>query len=179
MSIVCPLKSHGVNEHEDIDVLLDYSAGKLDPSRSVPLAKHLAVCPDCSLFLSAQTDLWQTLDVWEPEPVSLDFNRRLWRKIDAANAAPWYRKLAESLRMGAWKPALPLTAAVFLVAAGFMMDHQTSVSMTPGAVNGSGVTVTEAEQVEKTLDDMQLLIQLEASAGNDSAGSKTPNSSTM
>jgi hypothetical protein len=105
--------------------------------------------------------------------VSVDFNRRMWRKIDAADAAPWYRKLADSLRLGAWKPAVPLAAAVVLVAAGFVMDHQRPVPVTPSVANAAGVSVTEAEQVEKTLDDIQLLRQLDAAAGADSNSSKT------
>jgi anti-sigma factor RsiW len=164
----CPSKSE-----DTIDVLLDYSAGRLDKARSAALEQHMAVCEDCAAFRVGQDEVWKALDAWEPEPVGMDFNRRMWQQIDAAAAAPWYRKLADSLRMGAWKPALPLTAAVVLVAAGFMMDHQGAVSVTPGVINGSGVSLTEADQVEKTLDDIQLLRQLDAVAGTESGSSKT------
>jgi hypothetical protein len=127
--------------------------------------QHLSTCAECAAFLAGQTEVWRALDAWEPEPISLDFNRQLWRRIDAAAAAPWYRKLADSLRLGAWKPALPLTAALFLVATAFMMDHPRAVPVTPSAGNASGVSVVEAEQVEKALDDIQLLRQLDAAAG--------------
>ncbi len=170
--MICPLKSQ-VNGEDTVDVLLDYSAGRLDQSRLALFEQHMAVCAECSAFLAGQTEVWQTLDAWEPEPVSVDFNRRMWQKIDAAAAAPWYRKLADSLRLGAWKPALPLTAAVVLVAAGFVMDHQRVVSVPPNAANAAGVSVTEAEQVEKTLDDIQLLRQLDAAAGAEPNSSKT------
>ena len=168
MNMICPLKSE-----ETIDVLLDYSAGRLEESRRTLFEGHMAHCAECAAFLAGQTEVWQTLDAWEPEPVSMDFNRRMWQKIDAAAAAPWYRKLADSLRLGAWKPALPLTAALVLVAAGFVMDHQGAVPAAPGVASSAGVSVTEAEQVEKTLDDIQLLRQLDAAAGAEPGSSKT------
>jgi len=168
VNMICPLKSE-----ETVDVLLDYSAGRLDQERSALLAEHMIACADCAAFGIRQTEVWEALDAWEPEPVGLDFNRRMWQKIDAAAAAPWYRKLADSLRMGAWKPALPLTAAVVMVAAGFMIDHQKAVSVTPGVTNSAVVSVTDAEQVEKTLDDIQMLRQLDAAAGNETNSSKT------
>src|SRR5580704_5380831 len=73
----CPLKSE-----ETIDVLLDYSAGRLDAARSTRFEQHRKTCADCETFLAGQTEVWQTLDEWQPEAVSLDFNRRLWQRID-------------------------------------------------------------------------------------------------
>jgi len=162
----CPLQSENT-----IDVLLDYSAGKLDRARLSRFEQHLPTCAECSAFLTGQTELWQTLDAWEPEPVSMDFNRRLWQRIDAEAALPWYRKLADSLRTGAWKPALPLAAAVLLVTTAFVMDHQRSVPATEGIATASGVSAgtsnaapLDADQVEKTLNDIQLLGQLDVSS---------------
>jgi hypothetical protein len=159
----CPLESEST-----FDVLLDYSAGKLDRARAARLERHMLLCAECSSFLAGQTELWQTLDTWEPEPVSMDFNRRLYQRIEAETAAPWYLRIGEFLRMGAWKPAIPLAAAVVLVAAGFMMDHPGAFPVTQNVETASGLTagVTEidADQVEKTLDDIQLLRQLDASA---------------
>jgi anti-sigma factor RsiW len=162
----CPLQSENT-----LDVLLDYSAGKLDRSRLARLEQHLLTCAECSAFLTGQTELWQTLNAWEPEAVSMDFNRRLWQRIDAEAAQPWYRKLADSLRTGAWKPALPLAAAVLLVTTAFVMDHQRSVPALQGVETVSGVSAgnsngapLDADQVEKTLNDMQLLGQLDVSS---------------
>jgi len=155
----CPLKSETT-----LDVLLDHSAGKLDRVSAARLEQHKLVCAECSAFLAGQTDLWQTLDAWEPAPIAADFNRRLWQRIDTEAAAPWYRKLADALRMGVWKPALPLTAAVLLVTAGFMLDHP-SAGPASSVTQTAGASIIDADQVEKTLDDIQLLRQLDASAG--------------
>jgi hypothetical protein len=149
--MTCPLLTG------ETDLLLDYSAGRLPAARTAAVAHHMAGCPGCAQFLTGQAAVWKALDEWEPAPVSVDFNRRLWQRIDAAAAVPWYKNFGEI-----WKPAIPLTAALLVIAAGFLLDH-------PGVrqTRVPGVTLQEANQVEQTLDDIQLLDQL------DSVNSKT------
>ena len=106
----CPL-----SREDTADVLLDYSAGRLDKARASLLARHMETCDACAAFGVQQAALWSALDEWEPEPVSMDFNRRMWQKIDLLDAAPWHRRLADSLRLGSWKPGFALVAAVVLV----------------------------------------------------------------
>jgi hypothetical protein len=138
--MTCPLQTG------ETDLLLDYAAGRL-PAQEI--AQHMAHCLACTQFLTEQAAVWKALDEWEPAPVSMDFNRRLWQRIDAAAAIPWYKNFG-----AIWKPAIPLTAAMVVIAAGFLLDH-------PGA-RQPGVTLQEANQVEQTLDDIQLLDQLDA-----------------
>ncbi len=148
----------------DMELLLELSAGRLDPARAQSLTAHAKNCPDCSAFLSAQSEVWDALDIWEPAPVSVDFNRELWRKIEAADRAPWYRKLMENLRYGAWRPAVPVAAALAFFAVGFVLDHGTrapSVQVASISGSGWGVSVIEADQVESSLEDIQLLRLLE------------------
>ncbi len=141
--MTCPLLTG------ETELLLDYSAGRLPDDAS--LAHHVAGCPGCARFATEQAAVWKALDEWEPAPVSMDFNRRLWRRIDAAAVIPWYRNFGEI-----WKPAIPLTAAILVIAAGFLLDHpRVHQPRVPG------VTVQEAAQVEQTLDDIQLLDQLD------------------
>jgi len=151
----CPLKTE-----ENADLLVDYTAGRLDPEKTARLYRHMQMCPDCAALQLEQTAVWDALDAWEPMPVSVDFNRRLWQRIDAMETAPWYRRLGDFLEMAHWKPAFTLAAAMVIVAAGFVLDH-------PGnrAPAMPGVSASEAEQVEQTLDDLQLLHQFDAAAG--------------
>lgn len=153
--MICPLQT------EETDLLLDDSAGRLarrglDNAQTAALAQHLRSCPNCAAFRKEQKAVWDALDLWEPAPVSMDFNRRLWQRIEAAAAVPWYTSLAESLRFANWKPVIPLTAAILVIAGGFLLDHPGGKSPVPG------VSVSEADQVEQTLDDIQLLHQLDA-----------------
>lgn len=165
--MTCPLLSE-----DTMYVLLDYSAGRLDQVRTASLTRHAASCEACAAFLGEQASLWQTLDEWEPQPVSMDFNRRLWARIDGLRTQPWSRRFSAAVRFGAWKPAIPLAAAVLVVAAGFVMDHRGGAPASPAAVAGSGVSVIEVDQVEKTLDDIQLLKQLDT-AGTDTSAART------
>jgi hypothetical protein len=165
--MICPLQT------EETDLLLDYSAGRLDALRMAALAQHMETCQDCASFGMEQKAVWDSLDLWEPTPVSVDFNRGLWQRIDAAAAAPWYVSLAEWFRFDNWKPMIPLTAAILMIAAGFMLDH-------PGSRNAAaGVSVREADQVEQTLDDIQLLHQLDAVTPVAAPDEKRGNSKTM
>ena len=148
----CPLQT------KETDLLLDYSAGRLNAPRKASVEQHIDACADCASFGAEQKAVWDALDLWDAAPVSIDFNRNLWRRIDAVAAAPWYKNLSAGLRIADWKPVLPLTAAIAVIAAGFLLDH-------PGARNiQEGFTVNEAEQVEQTLDDIQLLHQLDSVA---------------
>ena len=76
----CPLK-----RVETTDLLLEYSARRLDASRAAALGRHVEACAECSAFLAGQRAVWDALDEWEAPPVSMDFNRRLWQRIDRRN----------------------------------------------------------------------------------------------
>lgn len=164
----CPLKSE-----ETMELLLDYTAGKLDAVQTAALEGHMALCMECVEFHSAQDAVWAALDCWEAAPVSMDFNHQLWQKIDAEKAAPWYskaglRNLFAQFQASAWKPAMSLAAAVLLVTAGFVLDHSKPHTITPSNSDTLSVSLAEAEQLAQTLSDIQLLHQMEA------AGSETP-----
>lgn len=150
----CPFETNSV------EVLLEHAAGRLQGDAQLSLERHMMCCARCASFRTEQESVWMALDAWEAPPVSTDFNRNLWRRIDAAAAQPWYRTLAESLRFSSWKPALPLAAAVALMTAGFLWDH-------PAAPKSDmRFSATEASQVEQALDDIQLLHQLDAASDN-------------
>ncbi len=153
----CPLL-----REETADLLLDYSAGRLDASRAAMLERHMDGCAACNTFRLEQTAVWDALDAWKPMPVSIDFNRRLWQRIDAAANAPWYRSLADAMRFANWKPVLTLALAVLMIAGGFLLDHPGSPRPSNAPASVRGVSVTEADQLEQTLDDIQLLRQLDA-----------------
>lgn len=163
--MICPLQT------QEADVLLEYAAGRLDSARTAVIEQHMENCAACASFRTEQTAVWNALDLWEPAPVSMDFNRRLWQRIDVAAAAPWYRSLLDSVRLTNWKPLIPLTAAILAIAGGFLLDHPSHDTPAPG-VPVIGVSVKEADQVEQTLDDIQLLQQLDAVAPPNGGNSK-------
>jgi anti-sigma factor RsiW len=151
-------------------ILLDYPAGRLEPETQAALEKHLDGCPACRDAVEAQTAVWNALDAWEPAPVSMDFNRRLWQKIDERAALPWYTALLN------WKPMLPAAAVALLVLAGglvFERPHERTIQSVAAADGVSvtepgSVSVTEVDQAVSTLDDLQLLQELDSARLPDS-----------
>lgn len=159
----CPLRREETNY-----LLLDYSAGRLDAARAAAVGRHVESCAECGVFVAEQMAVWDALDQWEPPLVSMDFNRRLWQRIEGAAERPWYRSLADALRAASWKPVFPMAAAVLVIAGGFLLDHRNERAVAPVAAT-PGVSIIEADQLEQTLDDIQLLRQLDSVTPNGTA----------
>ncbi len=152
----CPIETQ-----ENAELLLSYSARRLDAERKVALEAHMASCESCREFRDSQSALWETLDRWEVRPVSLDFDRRLYRKIEEQQQLGWWARIFGSGRPMFLRPALPLAAtACLLLVAGFIID-------TPGrapAPVADTPQVREVEQMERTLDDLEMLRQFNLAA---------------
>ena len=88
----------------------------------------------------------------------------MWAKLAAALAEPWYVRLGHAARLGTWKPVVPLAVAAMVIVAGFFMDHPADHAPLPGPTSTIAVSTSEADQVEQTLDDIQLLYQFESAA---------------
>jgi len=148
----CPIRSQ---QHREW--LLEYSAGRLDPVHTALVERHVEICQDCARFVEAQVVVWNALGRWEPEQVSPDFNRRLYHRIEQARSATWLNRVFRPLHP-LWRPALPLAATCLLIVLGVAL-HLPRAVMNPGA-SPSRVESIEPEQVERTLDDMQMLREL-------------------
>src|SRR5580765_5514539 len=125
----CPIKTQ-----ENTDWLLDYAGGRLRGERAGLIARHVETCGDCARFVTAQQAVWNALDQWEPEAVSMDFDRRLYRRIENARSSSGLpRALPSMLRhlfhplQPLWRPVVPLAAACLLIVAGVMLDAPRAV----------------------------------------------------
>ncbi|MDQ6676921.1 MAG: hypothetical protein M3Z09_06470 [Acidobacteriota bacterium] len=158
------------------DLLMACSPGKLDAEKNIELTRHLESCPQCAQTLEAQRTVWKALDDWEAPGISAGFNRALYAKIEASGAAHrWYDRLAVSLKLMFAQPALALAFAGLLVAAGFILDHPGAAVSPVTAIHPSSLKVSakEAEQVEKTLDDLEMLRQFDLNSDEKEAVSKS------
>src|SRR5215210_1503425 len=81
--------------------------------------RHVANCAACQALVAEQKAILALLDVFEAPNVSVDFNRRLWQRIDAAPRPSFADAVRQWLR-----PAIPLAGGVALVVAGFLYDHR-------------------------------------------------------
>ena len=149
------------------DMLLDYIAGRLNRTQASLFEAHAERCASCAALRVSQAAVWQSLDEWKPAPVSAGFNRELWRRIDAdARQSSWTRELAAALQFNFWKRLAPLAVAVALIATGFMFDHSGKQAGTARTNSPASIVVTasEADQLDRALDDLQLLHEVDASA---------------
>ena len=121
----CPLETRGNTEP-----LVAYSAQRLDAAEAAPLEKHLAECARCSEFVHGQQAVWQVLDTWEAEPVSADFDRRLYRRI--RQNLSWWDRVLQSMQPLLVHRGVPVVAtAALVVVAGVLLDRTTAPDPTP------------------------------------------------
>ena len=148
------------------EILVAYAAGELDRETASALERHLADCAACRPVAAGQAAVWKALDAWEAPPVSPDFDGRLYRRIDEG-ALSWWEFLTRPFRTMPLSQALPLTAVAGLLLIAGLLLHRTG----PTAPVASQHEVVGANQVESTLDDLDLLRQLSTA---DSAESGHP-----
>lgn len=188
-----------IRNEEHTDRLLAYAAGKLRGEAADKLQLHMKTCEDCAAFGRAQSEVWNMLDNWEVGPVSTDFNRKLYARIDAAASASWWDRVATAVNEFVQplfaRPAFPLAAASLVIVAGFVLDHpgrsafsvnspaethafsRMSSSRTSAETNKVDVNKLEVDQVESTLDDIEMLRQFDPK--QDDSGKETSSSNSM
>jgi len=160
----CPIESR------ETEILLAYSSGLLEAEQAPLLTGHLEDCAACRRFVSEQQAVWDALDTWQPAPVSTDFNRRLYQRIEQPHS--WFDRLAHSLHWGGLRQAIPLAASAGLVLmAGLLLQH--NFSAPPVAHHNSAVMDSiQPEELENALSEMEALSQLSRPVRSDSTGSK-------
>lgn len=163
--MTCPLQT------DNADVLLDYCARALDPERKAMLEAHMAHCDDCRDMASAQSQIWSAMDVYEAEPISADFDRKLYARIAEEDKVPAWERFWVPVRtylqgQPAWKPVLSIAAASAALAFVFLIQNETPA---PVAQPPAIIDVHDVEKAERALEDMEMLRQLESPPPPDSA----------
>ena len=145
----CPMEAEGNTE-----LLLDYGAGKLKADAREQMERHVAVCPACKEFAAGQQSVWQALDEWEAGEVSLDFDRRLYARIE--QNVPWWTRLLQPLNP-LFRHAVPIAAAAgVVIMAGLIMVRPSAVPVAP-TPQSAQVEALQPEQLQSALDDMEML----------------------
>jgi Putative zinc-finger len=149
----CPARERG-----EAAVLLDYCARKLDPRSAAVVERHVAQCAACQDWIRAQQAVWAALGGWEAAPVSPDFDRKLYQRIEQEERpAPWGARFWP-LRGLTLRPALSLAlASVVLLAAVLIRPAPPQPVPLPQQAQ---VETLDADRLERTLDDVEMLRQL-------------------
>ena len=159
----CPL-----HVNEGAEILLDYCTQRMDPDRAVDFRLHVAECVDCKQVVEAQEAVWSALDSFEPMPVSMNFDRKLWAKIDAEDEQPLWQRAWTRVTGGPaigwpnylfnWKPML-VAATACAALAGVMLISTPPVPPVDPTVDAQQ-NQKLMEKVESALDDADLLNQV-------------------
>jgi anti-sigma factor RsiW len=143
----CPVKAR-----DDVAVLMDYCAGKLEPRRAEAVEQHVTVCESCQQWVRQQQAVWSALDAWEAAPVPADFDRKLYQRIEREARPRWW-------------PAFSL-ALVSTVALALLLIRPLPPAPVP-LPRQAQVENVDAEHLEETLDDMEMLRDLSTAVSLD------------
>ncbi len=139
---------------ENAELLLAHASRTLDAERAAVLEEHMARCAACRDYYAAQLAVWAALDRWEAPPVSADFDRRLYGRIEAVSR-PW--DLARVFRAVCGPRALPLAAAVCLMAAtAVWLGRSGAPAPAAPPVSAAGQALPP-DQAENTLQEMEMI----------------------
>ena len=145
----CPIETP-----ESAELLLAYCSRKLDAASTPILEEHLEVCPACRSFVESQRTVWQALDTWEAAPVSPDFDRWLYQRIE--NEVSWWDMMWRPLRPLLWQKSVPImAAAALLIVAAVLLERPARVPS--GASRDSQLEEVAPEQAEHTLEEMEAI----------------------
>src|SRR5689334_24332542 len=113
----CPIETREHNE-----LLLAYCCEKLDQVEAAALKTHIEGCPACQEFTLQQSAVLDALDEWKPAPVSANFDRKLYARIE--KEVSWWDVLVRPFRPLAARQGLPIAAAAaVLIVAGILVDR--------------------------------------------------------
>jgi anti-sigma factor RsiW len=161
----CPIETR-----ENAELLLAYCDRKLDAESTAILERHIETCPACREFSSGQRAVWEALDAWEAAPVTQDFDRRLYRRIE--REVSWWNLLMRPFTPAFVRHGLPIAAAASLVVmAGVLLQHPASAPpMTQP--QSAQVETLQPDQVEHALDAMHMLGEFSYRVRGDATDSK-------
>ena len=144
--------------NESPDLLMDYASGKLEFESQQRMDAHVQKCEICGDALAAQAMVWKAMDEWEAEPVSMDFDAKLYARIESEQTSVWARVKSFVVGDGfRWQPtavAMAGTAALFL---GVFLFQPPSVSEPK---DGVAIEAHEIEQAERALEDVDMVDKL-------------------
>jgi anti-sigma factor RsiW len=145
-----------MENREGEELLLNYVSGALEAQEAAAFDQHMLTCAACREFAHGQKAVWEALDLFEPAPISADFDRRLYQSIDKLS---WWDRFVDALSspMVAHRGLPIAAAAAVLVVAGFIWERPTAPPAAPQAPLSAEVQTLQPDQVQHALDDMEML----------------------
>ena len=143
---------------DSAELIIAYTAGTLDAGTAAVFERHLESCASCRQMALEQRVVWSALDEFPPVQVSNTFDAKLYKRIAAEQqSAVWLRDWPQRwLRAERpWRPAMPVAAVCVMLIVAFFVKNSGTVSAPPEQTQPK----LQIEQVERALDDMEMLKQ--------------------
>src|SRR5216683_1336577 len=80
----CPLENGNGAE-----LVLAYCARTLAQDECAAFERHMLSCAACRELAAAQHAVWSALDAWTPEPISSNFDEKLYQRIAEEEQSHW------------------------------------------------------------------------------------------
>jgi anti-sigma factor RsiW len=139
---------------EITELVVGYVARTLESDTEAAFCRHLEACAACREMVVAQQAVWTALDEWAPAPVSPDFDETLHQRIASARKPAWWERLLPANWPG--RVTVPAALACATLVAAFLFKNPGPAVRT----QQSEEPRFQIEQVERALDDMDMLKQV-------------------
>ena len=146
---------------QSVAVLLAYIAHELEEPQAAALAEHAAGCSACRQWMAAMGGVRRALDGWEAPPVSADFDRRLFARVE--REVSWWDVLLRPFRPSQGSRALPIAAAAgLLIAAGLWIGRPgtSPILSVPASAQMEPLHPDQAQHALEEMDMMQQFSQM-------------------
>jgi anti-sigma factor RsiW len=158
MTMECPQ-----HNGDGAELIIAYAARTLDPEIEAAFERHLESCARCRELAAAQRAVWTALDQLTPLPVSSNFDARLYQRIAEEQQSTWWQRVFRA--NWSWRPAMPLAAACAVLIVAFLVKS----SVPSVTLQQQAQPKLQIEQVERALDDMDMLKQVGVDAALEKA----------
>lgn len=138
---------------EGPELLVAFSSRRLDRERTALVEAHTRECAECAALVAAQRSVSDALDVWDAPPVSADFDRKLYARIE--QEVPWWDFFVRPLRTAFAARWVPVAAAAgLMIAVGLWVGQPGDTPAVPGAPK---VEALPPDQAANALQQMQAI----------------------
>jgi anti-sigma factor RsiW len=134
-------------------LIIAYTAGTLDAGNAAAFERHLESCANCRQMALEQRVVWSALDELPPVQVSSNFDAKLYKRIAEEQQMAWWLRWFRA--EWPWRPAMPVAAVCMALIVAFLLKNSGAVVAPPEQTQPK----LQIEQVERALDDMEMLKQ--------------------
>ena len=105
--------------------------------------------------------IWSELDRWQPAVISEDFDRKLYARIDRHDGRNWWQRfLAAAGALAEGRPFVSVAATCLIIVVGIVLQSPEKTKAVAPQQESLRLEVLEPEQVERGLEDLEMLKQL-------------------